>query len=102
MDYPTVIATGTTHLVPLVAVFTIEGTATSTGIAPVATSILDIATAFGGVLLAGITPTSMAFSTVLAPSFAVIYHAPIVILGAYVITAFTDVSAIITHLIGTI
>ena len=102
MDYATVIATATSHLVPLIAILAVEGTATSARITPVATSIFDIATAFGAVFLTGIAPTSMAFSTVLTPSFAVIYHAPIVILGAYVITAFTYVSTVITHLVGAV
>jgi hypothetical protein len=102
MDYSTLTTSGTAHLVPLVAILAVEGTATSTGIAPVGTSIFDIATAVSAVFLTGITPTGMALGTVLAPAFVVIYCTPVVILGAYVITAFTYVSAVITHLIGTI
>ena len=102
MDYATVIATATAHLVPLVAILAVEGTAGSTGIAPVGTSIFDIATAVSAVFLTGITPTGIVVGTVLAPAFVVIYCTPIVILGAYVITAFTYVSAVITHLVGAV
>jgi hypothetical protein len=102
MDYPTLIATATAHLVPLVAILAVEGTATSTGIAPVGTSIFDIATAVSAVFLAGITPTGMVLGTVLAPAVIAVHYAPVVIIGAYIITAFTYVSAVITHLVITI
>jgi len=67
VDYPTFVATSATHLVPLVAVITIDGTVIGADITPIATSIFDIATAVSAVFLTGIAPTSVALGTALTP-----------------------------------
>jgi hypothetical protein len=63
VDYPAVVATGASHLIPLVAILAVEGTTISADIAPVTTSIFDIASVLGGVLLTGITPISSTLGT---------------------------------------